>query len=77
MNSAKNNLKSLKSTAIFLADANAQIEILEHGIMDDFALVPFQQKFKKQIFSLYGRQALRYSRLMLAKCVTRPVHIAM
>jgi radical SAM/Cys-rich protein len=45
--SAKNNLKSLKSQQHPLADVNAQLEILEHGLTGNFSLVPFQQKLEE------------------------------
>ncbi|MEJ7676278.1 MAG: hypothetical protein WKG06_00025 [Segetibacter sp.] len=40
-------MKSLKAQHSILADAYEQIEILEHGTTDDFALVPFQQKLEE------------------------------
>ena len=44
---AKNNLKSLNSQQHPLADVNAQLEILEHGLTGNFSLVPFQQKLEE------------------------------
>ena len=40
-------MKSLKAQHNILADSHQQIEILEHGTTDDFALVPFQQKLEE------------------------------
>lgn len=40
-------MKSLKAQHNILADVHEQIEILEHGTMGDFALVPFQQKLEE------------------------------
>lgn len=40
-------MKSLKAQHSILADANEQIEIIEHGETGDFALVPFQQKLEQ------------------------------
>ena len=39
-------MKSLKAQHSILADANEQIEILEHRQSEDFSLVPFQQKLE-------------------------------
>ncbi len=39
-------MKSLKAQHSFLSDAHEQIEILEHGQIDNFNLVPFQQKLE-------------------------------
>ncbi len=38
---------SLKAQNNFLANANEQIEIIEHGQTGDFSLIPFQQKLEK------------------------------
>ncbi|MFN2440869.1 MAG: arsenosugar biosynthesis radical SAM (seleno)protein ArsS [Chitinophagaceae bacterium] len=43
-------MKSLKAEHNILADAYKQIEVLEHGRTDDFALVPFQQKLEESGF---------------------------
>ena len=40
-------MKSLKAQNNILADAHEQIEIIEHGISGDFALVPFQEKLQQ------------------------------
>jgi radical SAM/Cys-rich protein len=40
-------MKSLKAQNSFLADAHRQIEIIEHGEIGEFALVPFQQKLEQ------------------------------
>jgi radical SAM/Cys-rich protein len=40
-------MKSLKAQQSILADANKQIEIIEHGQTGEFALVPFQQKLEE------------------------------
>jgi radical SAM/Cys-rich protein len=40
-------MKSLKARNSLLADAHMQIEVLEHGASDDFALIPFQQKLEE------------------------------
>ncbi|MEJ7829655.1 MAG: arsenosugar biosynthesis radical SAM (seleno)protein ArsS [Segetibacter sp.] len=40
-------MKSLKAEHNILAESHHQIEILEHGTTDDFALVPFQQKLEE------------------------------
>jgi len=40
-------LKSLKRQQSNLANAQVQLDILEHGQMGDFALVPFQQKLEE------------------------------
>ena len=40
-------MKSLKAQHNILADAHAQIEIIEHGLAGDFALVPFQEKLEQ------------------------------
>jgi radical SAM/Cys-rich protein len=40
-------MKSLKAQHNILADSREQIEILEHGQTDDFALLPFQQKLQQ------------------------------
>lgn len=40
-------MKSLKAQHSILADAHEQIEIIEHGIAGDFALVPFQEKLEQ------------------------------
>ncbi|CAN5331034.1 arsenosugar biosynthesis radical SAM protein ArsS [soil metagenome] len=40
-------MKSLKAQNNAFADANKQIEILEHGIQGDFDFVSFQQKLKE------------------------------
>ncbi len=39
-------MKSLKAQNSSLANAHEQIEIIEHGLSGDFALVPFQQKLE-------------------------------
>lgn len=36
-------MKSLKAQNSILADTHEQLEILEHGVTNDFVLVPFQQ----------------------------------
>ncbi len=48
-------MKSLKAQHSTLSDAHEQLEILEHGAMGDFALVPFQQKLEES--GLYPLQA--------------------
>ncbi len=40
-------MKSLKAQNSFLTDTCEQIEIIEHGQRDDFALVPFQEKLQQ------------------------------
>jgi sulfatase maturation enzyme AslB (radical SAM superfamily) len=40
-------LKSLKAQHNILADSHEQLEILEHGVANDFVLVPFQQKLEE------------------------------
>ena len=40
-------MKSLKAQHNFLADAQQQLEIIEHGRNHDFILVPFQQKLEQ------------------------------
>lgn len=40
-------MKSLKAQNSILADAREQLEILEHGQISDFALIPFQQKLEQ------------------------------
>ncbi|MEO6404723.1 MAG: arsenosugar biosynthesis radical SAM (seleno)protein ArsS [Ferruginibacter sp.] len=40
-------MKSLKAQNSILADAHEQIGIIEHGLTDDFALIPFQQKLQE------------------------------
>ncbi len=40
-------MKSLKAQHSILSNSSEQIEILEHGITGDFALVPFQQKLEE------------------------------
>ncbi|MEO8416510.1 MAG: arsenosugar biosynthesis radical SAM (seleno)protein ArsS [Ginsengibacter sp.] len=40
-------MKSLKAQNSFLADTCEQLEIIEHGQRDEFALVPFQQKLEQ------------------------------
>jgi radical SAM/Cys-rich protein len=40
-------MKSLKAQNSFLAKANEQVEIIEHGQTGDFSLVPFQQKLEQ------------------------------
>ncbi|MFN8243739.1 MAG: arsenosugar biosynthesis radical SAM (seleno)protein ArsS [Ferruginibacter sp.] len=40
-------MKSLLATQNKLAIASEQIDILEHGVTDDFALIPFQQKLEE------------------------------
>jgi radical SAM/Cys-rich protein len=40
-------MKSLKAENNILADAHAQIEIIEHGQSGDFALIPFQEKLEQ------------------------------
>ncbi len=40
-------MKSLKAQHNILADTYEQLEILEHGVTNDFALVPFQQKLEE------------------------------
>ncbi len=40
-------MKSLKAEHNILAYAHKQLEVLEHGQTDDFALVPFQQKLEE------------------------------
>jgi len=40
-------MKSLKAQHSILAHAHEQIEIIEHGIAGDFALVPFQEKLER------------------------------
>jgi len=40
-------MKSLKAQHSILADAHEQLEILEHGVANDFFLVPFQQKLEE------------------------------
>lgn len=40
-------MKSLKAQHNFLADAQQQLEIIEHGRNHDFNLVPFQQKLEQ------------------------------
>ena len=40
-------MKSLKAQHSTLADAQKQIQIIEHGSTGDFALVPFQQKLEQ------------------------------
>jgi len=40
-------MKSLKAEHNILANANDQLEIIEHGISGDFSLVPFQQKLEQ------------------------------
>jgi len=40
-------MKSLKAQHSILADAHEQLEILEHGVANDFVLVPFQQKLEE------------------------------
>ena len=39
-------MKSLKAQHSILADTQEQIEIIEHGLGDNFALIPFQQKLE-------------------------------
>ncbi len=39
-------IKSLKARDCFLADANEQVEIIEHGFNHDFSLIPIQQKLE-------------------------------
>ena len=40
-------MKSLKVQHSILADANEQLQIIEHGQSGDFALVPFQEKLQQ------------------------------
>ena len=40
-------MKSLKAQHNILADAHEQVEILQHGQTDDYALVPFQEKLQQ------------------------------
>ncbi len=40
-------MKSLKAQHSILADTHEQLEILEHGVTNDFVLVPFQQKLEE------------------------------
>ncbi len=40
-------MKSLKAQNNVLADAQEQVEIIEHGLEGDFALIPFQQKLEE------------------------------
>jgi len=40
-------MKSLKAQHSILADAQEQVEIIEHGQKGDFALIPFQQKLEE------------------------------
>jgi len=40
-------MKSLKAQHSILANAHEQIEIIEHGLAGDFALVPFQEKLQQ------------------------------
>jgi radical SAM/Cys-rich protein len=40
-------MKSLKAQHNILADTYEQLEILEHGVTNDFVLVPFQQKLEE------------------------------
>ena len=39
-------IKSLKAENNFLANSGEQLKIIEHGLNDDFSLVPFQQKLE-------------------------------
>ncbi len=39
--------KSLKAQHNILANAHEQLEILEHGQLKDFSLVPFQQRLEE------------------------------
>ncbi len=41
-------MKSLKAQNNAFADANKQIEILEHGVQGDLDLVPFNKKNLKK-----------------------------
>ncbi|MEP6681860.1 MAG: arsenosugar biosynthesis radical SAM (seleno)protein ArsS [Parafilimonas sp.] len=50
-------MKSLKAQNNFLANANEQLEIIEHGPNHDFALIPFQQKLEAaNLFPLKPKQ---------------------
>ncbi len=40
-------MKSLKAQHNSLSNANEQIEIIEHGLTGEFALIPFQQKLEQ------------------------------